>query len=147
MPVKPFITVNKVVFGITRTLANSFPEANIYVEEVPQEIQPPAFFVKLIQVEQTQDLGPRHWRYHPFDIHYFSPNKSNVEMQEVAEQLYDLLRWIEIEGKTYKGTNLNHQIVDRVLHFFVDYNFIVRHLEPEIPSMKELDIEEGLKSV
>lgn len=147
MPVIDTIDVNKVLHGITRTLRGLFPDYRIYDEEVPQDLHPPAFFVKLLTMEQLQELGIRYWRYHSFDIHYFDPNYSNVAMHNMAEQLYEHLRWIEIDGKLYRGTSLNHEIVDRVLHFFVDYNFMVKHVEPVPQTMEELELEEGIKSV
>lgn len=141
----PVITINKVLNGVTRTLNNHFPEVRIYNEETPQDLNPPAFYVKLLTMNQDQDLGPRYWRYHTFDIHYFDPNYSNVACHEVAEQLYEHLRLIEIDGYLYRGISMNHEIVDRVLHFFVDYNFMVRRDEPEKPKMEELDLVEGIK--
>lgn len=145
LPALQPMTINKVLHGVTRKLGTHFPESKIYTEESPQALDPPAFFVKLLQGEQTQDLRNRYWRYHSFDIHYFSPGYRNTDYHTMAEQLYDHLRYIEIDGKLYRGTSMNHEIVDRVLHFFVDYNLMVKHLEPQDPKMQELEQEGGVK--
>lgn len=138
------ITINKVLHSVTRKLAELFPDAQIYNEEAPQDLDPPAFFVKLLQVEQEQELGVRYWRYHSFDIHYFDPGYKNVSMHDVAEQLYDHLRLIEVDGRPTRGTSMNHEIVDRVLHFFVDYNIRVREDVPLDPTMQQLEFKEGV---
>lgn len=142
--IKP-MTVKKVLHGVTKRLADQFPDARIYDEEAPQDLNPPAFFVKLLNTEQTQDLGPRYWRHHSFDVHYFSPGYRNTDMHDTAEELYDILRLIEVNGRQCRGTSMNHEIVDRVLHFFVDYNVLVREELPDVPDMRTLDLEEGTK--
>lgn len=140
------MTVNKVLHGVTRALAQAHPDARIYDEEVPQELNPPAFFVKLLNMEQVQDLRNRYWRYHSFDIHYFDPTYSNVAMNDVAELLYDKMRLIDIDGRLHRGISMSHEIVDRVLHFFVDYNIKVKYVEPEAPKMEVLDMGENIKN-
>lgn len=145
MPVIQPITINRVLFAVSRKLREIYPDFRIYNEEAPQDLDPPAFFVKLLQTEQEQELRIRYWRYHFFDIHYFDPQHSNVSMHDVAEQLYDQLRLIDVDGILARGTSMNHEIVDRVLHFFVDYNIRVKEIEPEVPTMEELDLEEELK--
>lgn len=140
------ITINKVLYGITKKLASNFPDDDIYVDEVPQDLNPPAFFVAMIDSAQTQALDIRYWRYHSFDIHYFADGYKNEDMQDMVEQLYELMRWIEIDGRPYRGINLRHEIVDRVLHFFVEFNILVRHVEDEAPDMQTLEVEEVIEN-
>lgn len=140
------VTINKVLYGVTKTLDTYFPDTTIYEDEIKVDLSPPAFFVKLLQSEQTQELGRRYHRVHSFDIHYFAPSKKNSEMHNMAEDLYQKMRLIDIDGKLHRGTGMNHEIVDQVLHFFVDYNFKVYDEKPQVPSMQTLDQEEGIKT-
>ncbi|HBF2884833.1 TPA: hypothetical protein KN186_001018 [Clostridioides difficile] len=71
-------------------------------------------------------LGPsgRELKKNSFDVHYFpKSNDKSFEINEVAEMLLEELEYIEIDGDLVRGTNMNFEIVDNVLHFFVDYNY------------------------
>lgn len=134
------ITVNSFRIGVNNWIKRHFPEARISGEEINQII-PPAFSVLILTSSQTQELGTRYLRNHTFNIRYFAPDKTNDEMHEVAEQLYDIMETIEIRGLKYRGTSMNHEIVDRVLHFLVDYNFLVKREVPNDPKMEHLEQE------
>ena len=49
------------------------------------------------------------------------------------------------DGVLYQGRGMNHEIVDGVLHFFVDYAFRVRREFPEPPKMGSLEQEGYVK--
>lgn len=119
------VTAKSIRDGVVLALSEMYPDLNIYDEEIPQGFKSPCFFVKLLTMSQDQELGRRHMRSHNFDIHFFptGPNYNSGAL-EVAESLYESLRFVEIDGAKYMGTAMNHEIVDRVLHFFVDYNFL-----------------------
>lgn len=134
------ITINSFRIGVNNWIKSHFPNARVSGEEINQ-IEPPAFSVLILTAAQTQELGPRYLRNHTFVIRYFAPNKTNAEIHEVAEQLYDIMDVIEVGDKKYRGTSMNHEIVDRVLHFFVDYNFHVKRDMPSDPKMEQLEQE------
>ncbi len=136
------ITISKVIHGVTKTLSDNFPAKDIYVEEIPQNLND-SFFVKLLEPSQEHDLGRRYIRQNSFDIHYFASDKKNMDMHDIAEQLYSLLSLIEIDGIKYHGTGMRHEIVNQVLHFFVSYNFHVYKVEGASPKMQQLE-QEGL---
>ena len=59
----------------------------------------------------------------------------------MAEQLYDCLEYIQIAGGNCCGRRMRHEIIDGVLHFFVDYDFHVLRERPEEPKMQDLHVE------
>lgn len=141
------ITFNGIRKGVIGTLKKRFPMPKVYGEEIAQGFQEPCFFVKLFPVAQNQVMGRRYKRYHSFDIHYFpeSSEGANDEMHDMAEQLYDLLEYLEVEGDLYRGTKMKHEIISGVLHFFVDYDFYVYKKAEEIPLMEQLTINPNTK--
>ena len=146
------ITINDVRYGVTRTLDNQFPDIPIRGEEIRQNLDPPNFFVKLFPVSNTREFGRRYLRRHSFDIHYFPPDPtpgqqddSNHQMHAMAEQLYNSMEYIEINGSLCRGEAMNHEIIDGVLHFFVDYNFHVMRVAPTGPVMQTLEQEGYVK--
>jgi 3'-phosphoadenosine 5'-phosphosulfate (PAPS) 3'-phosphatase len=141
----PQATINDVRYAVHAALDAAFPDIPIVGEEIKQGLTPPCFFVKLLEPEHTQELGRRFIRYHPFDVHYFAPERSNADMYDMAEQLTAALQQITVAGRPVRGTGMRFEIVDEVLHFFVQYNFHVWAPRPEDPAMAALDVTEGIK--
>jgi hypothetical protein len=139
------VTVNSIRDGVISALDAAFPTIPISGEEIKQNLNPPCFFVKLLTGSQTALLGRRRRRSNSVDIHYFAVGDANRLMHEMAENLYKDLELIDIEGKKYRGTNMTHEIVDEVLHFFVDYNFHVLRDVAEDPSMQTMAQEGFIK--
>lgn len=141
----PIVEMNDIRTAVMWRLNERFPDIKRYGEEIRQGFEAPCFFVKLMNASQTQELNIRYMRTHSFDIHYFPQDNSNEEAHDMAEKLYDALELIEYDGVQYQGTGMNHEIVDGVLHFFVDYAFRVRRMVPEQPTMGSMEQEGYLK--
>lgn len=139
------VTINDIRTAVFHQLAERFPDIKRYGEEIRQGFEEPCFFVKLLTAGQTQELGARYMRTHSFDIHYFPEDNSNSEAHDIAERLYDALEVIAYNGVQYRGINMNHEVVDGVLHFFVDYDFHVRRVVPDEPKMGDIEQEGYLK--
>ncbi|MGE6261107.1 phage tail terminator family protein [Heyndrickxia sporothermodurans] len=138
------ITMNIVRDSVMNTLGKYFSDFEIYGEENPQDFSASCFFVKLLNVDQKQELGNRYRRSYFFDIHFYPEDKKIRTMHEMAEQLYELLEVIDIDQDLQRGIGMKHEIIDDVLHFFVHYNFIVRKVELDESKMQDLNVEEGL---
>lgn len=139
------VTVNMIRSGVITTLAEAFPDMEVYGEEIKQGLEAPCFFVALLDFEQTRELNTRFMRYMPFDVHYFPKENSNADAHDMAEKLYSLFQFITINGVTYVVTNTKHEIVDEVMHFFFDINFRVKLSEADEVKMRTLKQEGALK--
>lgn len=138
------VTINDVRYAVHTALDAAFPDIRIHGEEIKQGLNPPCFFVRLLQPAHTQELDRRYMRYHPFVVRYF-PAAGNAEMYDMAEQLTAALQQIDVAGRPVRGVGMRFEIVDGVLHFFVDYDFHVWQPRPDDPAMASLDVQEGLK--
>lgn len=139
------VTINDVRYAVHTALDAAFPDIPIAGEEIKQNLNPPCFFVKLLEPAHTQELGRRYMRYHYFDVHYFADGRKNADMYAMAEQLTAVLQQIIVAGRPVRGINMRFQVIDEVLHFFVDYNFRVWAPANDDPKMQELDVTEGIK--
>ncbi len=139
------VTVNSIREGVITTLQAGFPDVEVYGENVAEETTPPYFFVELLQLEQTELLGVRYRRSYSFNIHYAAADGKNEAMHDMAEQLYERMRLITVDGAKYRGIHMKHQIVDGALHFFADYAFNIRYVEAEDPTMQQLAQEGSIK--
>jgi hypothetical protein len=139
------VTINDVRNAVNAALDTAFPGIPILDEEIKQGLTPPCFFVRLLEPEHTQELGRRFFRYHPFVVRYFAQDRSNAVMYDMAEKLTTALQQIEVAGRPVRGTGMRFEIIDEVLHFFVEYNFHVWAPRLDDPKMRTLDVQEGLK--
>ncbi|MBP1312335.1 hypothetical protein JOD82_005480 [Paenibacillus sp. 1182] len=134
--------------GILKYLSTFQTGAPVYDERIEQGFHEPCFFVLLIDGAQARELGRRYMRTNSFDIHYF-PDPDNPEKRReceaVAYRLYEELEYIQWEGSLYRAVGLKHQIVDDVLHFFLDVN--VHLMRPKGPEtkMRTLKQEAGIR--
>lgn len=119
-------------------------EYKIYQNEVKQGLKEPCFLISLITTEKTPLLGMRSSRTIPFDIHYF-PKNNEFECYTVSEKLMDELEQIKtIDGDLFNGTKMHGEVIDGVLHFFVNFNFTVLKTE-EFDHMDDISVSSNVK--
>lgn len=122
--------------ALIKKLSLFTPEYPVYDEAVEQDMKQPCFFVLLIESSQVRGVNRRYQRFNPFDVHYFPQHNSNALREEcelVAERLYSELEYVSGHDGLYRGTGMRHEIVDGVLHFFVQYNVhLIRDKAPDI---------------
>lgn len=115
--------------------------SSVYMEDVEQNLNPPAIFVENITTAHIQELGNRRKRIHSFDIQFFPAESSKMrfEAYEVGEKLTLLLEKVPFLDGYMRGTNISIDYIGGILHCLVD--FTVRgELEVEsLPKMERLD--------
>lgn len=142
--------INKIITGISQALDTEFNSENegytIYTEDVEQSLDEPCFFIFSLKPSSKQLVGNRYERKYSFDIHYFPKDEENYnnEINEVTERLFTALEYISIDSGLIRGTNMNPETVDNVLHFFIDFNMIVKKETDPIETMGNLTIKEKL---
>lgn len=148
--------LNKIITGISQALDAEFNdngnEYTIYTELVEQDLEEPCFSIFSLEPSSKQIIGNRYKRQYPFDIHYFPDSKLvdgistlNNEINEVTERLFTALEYISIDSGLIRGTKMNAETIDNVLHFFINYNIIVtKDIEKEDP-MENLKVSGKLK--
>ncbi|MNW22537.1 hypothetical protein D3C71_2240690 [compost metagenome] len=63
----------------------------------------------------------------------------------MAEELYQLLQEIEVDGFTYRSTGLKHEIKDGQLRFSWEITIRLKRTEPAAATMGALEQGAGLK--
>lgn len=127
---------NAIIEAMSAALNEEFgDEYEIHMEEIKQGLVEPCFFISCLNPANTQFLGRRYQRTNQFSIQYFPKSETQRECNDVAERMYDCLEYITIDGDTrpIRGTKMNHQVVDGVLLFFVNYDFFTRKTEEQTP--------------
>jgi len=140
--------INKIIDGISIKLNQVFGDSvRIYSEDVKQGLKEPCFFIAVLNPSNTPLIGSRSFRQHPFDIHYFPEvMNNNNEIQEMASNLYDALEYVTLEnGDMVRGTKMNHESIDGVLHFFVNFNMHIKKIEDPSDNMETFTVNNNVK--
>lgn len=119
----------QIINGISTKLFETFgSDYTIYTENVEQFLKEPCFYIELISSNRKQFVTNRYKSDNSFDIHFFtSENEPKNEFRRIADILFDELEYIQLnDGALLRGINMHYEIVDDVLHFFVDYNLVLQ---------------------
>lgn len=137
---------NGVVGAITKSLGAKFPNYCIYVDNVPQGLQLPCFFVDQIQSKAIKTNNTRYESFLHFDIVFYPEQTlaTHAFLRDISEILrYEVLENLQIrENERRDGENMHCEIIDNILHFFVSYRFdVVREISEEDSFMESLQNE------
>lgn len=128
--------INEIVNAVVKALNDEFnaetDKYEIYNEEIKQDLKEPAFFVQSINPSTNLFLGKRYFQQVHILIQYFPESKDyQAECNRIGEQLIWVVEWITCKGDNLPihGSNTHYEVVDGVLHFFVDYEFFIRKVE------------------
>ena len=128
--------VNDIIDGMVLALKNEFGDGyEIYAEsDVEQGLKEPCFFIASIESSRTRRVGQRYLSLNSFDINYFPLAKGgNAEMKSTADRLYESLEFFALfNGDIVRGTAMRDEIIDGVLHFFIDINVFLRREIDEV---------------
>lgn len=140
---------NQIKIAILEKLKEQFPEYKRYSDEIKQGFQAPCFFLATINNQSEQKtIGKRYMRTISFDLRFFPPKdtecRNNERMYEIGDLLYMLLEIVRIPEQLVYGSDMHFEIVDGVLHFFVDYKvFVYRQIEMDA-YMEKLNVERAV---
>lgn len=132
---------NDLITGVMTRLRDTFGEdTTVYFDEVKQELNEPCFFVRTLEVSQELVVRNRYRRVYHLDIEYHPEDRQQTarEIADVANAMLMAMEYIHIGENLTRGTNIRYEVQDKVLHFFVDYDFFVFKVLKEEEYMETL---------
>ena len=123
--------LDKIVYGIVQKLNSVFGNSyKVYTEWPQQGLQEPCFFIELISSKNTKQHNKRYSRENLFCIKYFPASKDSpkIESYKMLDDLYLVMEHIEVDGYLQQGIGMSGELVDEVLHFFVNYDMLVKKI-------------------
>lgn len=135
--------INDIINGIAVKLNQTFgADYKIYREDIKQGLKEPCFSIVHLQSDTSAKLPNRYLRQNSFDVHYFPKdlNNAKAEMYEVAEKLFLALEYIKVIDNLCRGVKMRVEMVDNVLHFFVNYDLFIKKTTDYVDHMKTIDI-------
>lgn len=128
--------------ALARRLAALFPGITIYKEKVEQGLKYPSFFILQLNVTQEGDLRPYKWLNFQMNIRYRPTkdyNSKRSELDQLGLDMIDGLEEVEVEGKPLRGRDMNYEIIDGVLQFFINFRMRVKKEQEAGQKMLELE--------
>lgn len=141
------ICLNDILDGISIKLNTLFgDDYTIYTNEVEQGFKTPCFYIKALPESRSKKVGNRYYVQTSFVIHTFLKSPTVEELNNIANELYEL-EYIELINKDLlRGKNMRAEIVDDVLEFFIDYNFYAFKQVQKVDNMTEISINGEVKN-
>lgn len=122
-------------------LKEIFPTITVYKEKIEQGVKYPHFFILQLNTTKEKELGQRGWIYYQLNIRYRPNQDFNSKYGELEQYGTDLM-WaldtINVAGYPLQGRDMNYQIVDGVLQFFINFRMRIKQ-EQEITKMLTLN--------
>ena len=139
--------INSIIQSISIALNAEFGDRyKNYKEEKKQDLEEPCFFIQCLNPTQRLFLFFRYFRRNQFCIQYFpETEKKNEECLVVAERLLECLEYLTVNHELVMGTKMKYEVVDSMLHFFVNYDMFVYKVAKSIPIMEEISTETSVK--
>lgn len=140
--------INSIIESISITLNAEFGDKyKIYREEKRQGLKEPCFFIQCLNPTEELFFWKRYFRQNQFCIQYFPENKlhGKEECYAVGERLFSCLEYLDVGGEPVMGTKRKYEVVDGILHFFVNYDLFVYKVAESVPVMEEVSSETYVK--
>ena len=139
--------LKEVISAVSNSLYSEFGNTHkIYADNIEQNLARPSFFLNIIRPAVSEKLMSRSYVSVPMIIQYFpSSNEKRSECHEVMERLMNALETITVDGDLCRGTNMNGEVVDNVLSFFVNYDMYVYKEKAAEPTMETVIHDTNLK--
>lgn len=136
--------VNDIIDGIVIKIDSLFgDDSTIYTESIEQDFDEPCFYVRMLKASGKLIQNNRYFLEHSFDVHYFPGTADkNAEIHGIADKLYSL-EYITSGSSLHRGTKMNYEIVDEVLHFYVQYNYFAILTQEEVEKMQTVKVNNG----
>ncbi len=140
--------INSIIESISITLNAEFGDKyKIHREEKRQGLKEPCFFIQCLNPTEELFFWKRYFRKNQFCIQYFPENKlhGKEECYAVGERLFSCLEYLDVGGDLVMGTKRKYEVVDGILHFFVNYDLFVYKVAEPVPFMEEVSSETHVK--
>jgi hypothetical protein len=140
--------INSIIESISITLNAEFGDKyKIHREAKKQGLIEPCFFIQCLNPTEELFFWKRYFRRNQFCIQYFPEDNlhGNQECYAVAERLFSCLEYLDVGGDLVMGTKRKYEVVDGILHFFVNYDLFVYKVAESVPVMEEVSSETHVK--
>lgn len=119
--------LNETITGISQQLDQVFGY-QVNINSIKQGLVEPCFLITTLKGSHGQIIGNLYLRKQSFDILYYPKDKDDVttETNAIIASMEMEMEYINVNGAIVRGTKMNSEVIDNVLHFFVNYDLRIR---------------------
>lgn len=141
------LTSSDVVSQVSAKLLEGFKDRipTVYKDTPLEGMVKPCFFVQQLNTMHIKEMvnrGERRYfmviRAHPTD----DEDDKFTWCNSIGHDLFEVVDYIQISGQRVTAQTMRFEIVDNVLHFFVEYSFKVIQSRSPYTKMRVLDTNE-----
>lgn len=140
------VDYNKVISAITMSIHNidEWKDIDIYKEKDNEEINTPRIFVWTVNITES---GKRTFKPEIYEVvqmmqvRYYPDENSTTKYQDCldfAHKLKRVLMMIDVDDSKLRGSNINFNIDENILKFYVEYSYRTFYRPDEIAKMMQL---------
>lgn len=140
--------IDKIVSGLAKAIRTEYPDIKkIYRMTIEQELEPPAFYIHMINTEHRELIGGFYKQQYLMEVVYFpadipgetDPEKTVIDLWEKAEALAPIFRHIEAGDQILTASDKPDVLIsDNVLHVQMNYTVRWRRVNDD-PKMTQFD--------
>lgn len=113
----------------------------IYTDTVEQDWTEPCFLILCLSQTKEPLSQFRFKRQNKYNIQYFPKSSQAKEISNVTDQLFDGMCFIQTDSGLVRGTKMQAEVTDGILHFQVQYDYICVEELPQNEPMKKIEVE------
>lgn len=140
--------IDKIVSGLAKAIRTEYPDIKkIYRMTIEQELEPPAFYIHVINTEHRELIGGFYKQQYLMEVVYFpadipgetDPEKTVIDLWDKAETLAPIFRRIEAGDQILTASDKPDVLIqDNVLHVQMNYTVRWRRVNDD-PKMTQFD--------
>ncbi len=137
------VFIDAIALKINAELGEGF---TIYKEVQEQGFDLPCFFIFLNTSKQKKMIGKRFFREQQFVVEYHpGADGKKAQINNMIPRLNAALEYVTAEGDMFTGSKMSCEVIDNVLHFYVNYNYHVYATVNASEAMENMVLDGRLK--
>lgn len=142
-----YLSATEIVSQVSLKLVNGFRDeiTTVYKDTPISGMVKPCFFIQQLNTVHRSELRNRGDRRYFLDVRAHPKDDEDNKQtwcNTVGDKLFSVLDSIEVSEQRVKSSTMRFEIIDNVLHFFVEYSFKVAQTEEPNVKMRTLDTNE-----
>lgn len=132
----------KLIESISIQIDQIFKGISIYTEHIKQRFEKGSFFIRIIKDSEKAYISNRYKLFNNIEITYTPKHSCIEEINYIKENLFEKMKKLKFEEGYIIGENIQSEIKDNLLKFYIDYNFYVFRIEDSEKMNKLFLVEE-----
>lgn len=136
----------KLIEAIAIQIDEVFNNSTIYTNHINQNFKKNSFFIRITKNSEKPYLAKRFKVFNKIEIVYTpeETDDTSKKLNEISQNLFESMKLLKYENGYINAENMECQIKDGILLFFLEYNFYIFRFE-DTEKMEKLSFKGDIK--